>query len=111
MNLYRHLVGLLARLTAHSHGTYLLTTWSRVLLEKVIGSQLIEKLTAFYGLRKLLYCIHKCQTYNPVLSQINPIHVPHIPLPEIKVKVEVTFNPEQATDLPTGRRCITLLFL
>ena len=28
---------------------YLLTPWSRVRLEKLIGSQLVKKLPAFYG--------------------------------------------------------------
>jgi len=28
--------------------TYLLTPWSRVLLEKLTGSQLVKKFTAFY---------------------------------------------------------------
>jgi hypothetical protein len=29
--------------------TYLLTSWSRVLLEKLTGSQLVKKFSAFYG--------------------------------------------------------------
>jgi hypothetical protein len=29
--------------------TYLLTPWSRVLLEKLTGSQLVKKFPAFYG--------------------------------------------------------------
>ena len=34
--------------------TYLLTQLSRVLLEKLIGSQLVKKFPAFYGTRKLI---------------------------------------------------------
>ena len=31
------------------HSTYLLTPWSRVLFEKLTGSQLVKKFSAFYG--------------------------------------------------------------
>jgi len=34
--------------------TYLLTPWSRVLLEKLTGSQLVKKFPAFYGTRKFI---------------------------------------------------------
>jgi hypothetical protein len=34
--------------------TYLLTPWSRVLLEKLTGSQLVKKFPAFYGTRRLI---------------------------------------------------------
>jgi len=32
--------------------TYLLTPWSRVLLEKLTGLQLVKKFSAFYGTRR-----------------------------------------------------------
>jgi len=31
---------------------YLLTPWSRILLEKLTGSQLVKKFSAFYGSRR-----------------------------------------------------------
>ena len=34
--------------------TYLFTPWSRVLLEKLTGSQLIKKFPIFYGIRRLM---------------------------------------------------------
>jgi hypothetical protein len=34
--------------------TYLLTPWSRVLLEKLTGLQLVKKLPAFYGTRRFI---------------------------------------------------------
>ena len=34
--------------------TYLLTPWSRVLLEKLIGLQLVKKFPAFYGNRRFI---------------------------------------------------------
>ena len=34
--------------------TYLLTPWSKVLLEKLTGSQLVKKLPTFYGTRRFI---------------------------------------------------------
>ena len=34
--------------------TYLLTSWTRVLLEKLNGSQLVTKFTTFYGTRRFI---------------------------------------------------------
>ena len=34
--------------------TYLLTPWSRILLEKLIGVQLVKKFLAFYGTRRFI---------------------------------------------------------
>jgi len=34
--------------------TYLLIPWSRVLLEKLIGSQIVKKLPTFYGNRSFI---------------------------------------------------------
>ena len=36
---------------------YLLTRWSRVLLEKLIGSQVVEKFSAFYGTRRFITAV------------------------------------------------------
>ena len=36
------------------YNTYLLTSWSRVLLEKLTGSQLVKKFPAFYGNRRFI---------------------------------------------------------
>jgi hypothetical protein len=45
-------------LTLHNcitiHGTYLLTPWSRVLLEKLTGLQVVKKFPAFYGTRRFI---------------------------------------------------------
>jgi hypothetical protein len=38
---------------------YLLSPWSRALLEKLTGSQLVKKLLAFYGNRKLIAAFKK----------------------------------------------------
>jgi len=38
----------------YNYITYLLTPWSRVLLEKLTGLQLVKKFPAFYGTRKFI---------------------------------------------------------
>ena len=40
----------------HTH-THTLTPWSRVLLEKLTGSQLVKKFPAFYGTRKFITAV------------------------------------------------------
>jgi hypothetical protein len=40
--------------TTTAANTYLLTPWSRVLLEKLTGLQLVKKFPAFYGIRKFI---------------------------------------------------------
>jgi len=39
---------------SHAKHTYLLTPWSRVLLEKLTGLQLVKKFPAFYGTRRFI---------------------------------------------------------
>jgi hypothetical protein len=34
--------------------TYILTPWSRVLIEKLTGLQLVKKFSAYYGTRKFM---------------------------------------------------------
>jgi hypothetical protein len=34
--------------------SYLITPWSRVLLEKIIGFQLVKKFSTFYGIRRFI---------------------------------------------------------
>ena len=53
---------------------YLLTPWSRVLLEKPTGFQLVKKFPAFYGTPKVHYRCHKCSPPVPILSQLDPVH-------------------------------------
>jgi hypothetical protein len=55
--------------------TYLLTTWSRVLLEKLTGLQLVKKFPAFYGTRKFLTTLTSARHLS--LSWASPIQSSH----------------------------------
>ena len=49
------LIAVLCCLSQHSYLlTYLLTPWSRVLLERLTGFQLVKKFLAFYGTRRFI---------------------------------------------------------
>jgi len=49
------------------------TPWSRVLLEKLNGSQLVNKFPTFYGTRRLITKFTSAR-HLPILREINPIH-------------------------------------
>ena len=55
---------------------YLLIPWSRVLLEKLTGCQLVKKFTAFYGTRMLIIAFTSARPTVSVLIQIDPVHGP-----------------------------------
>jgi len=56
------------------HYTYLLH--GTVILEKLIGFQLVKKFPAFYAKAKVHYRIHKFPPPVPILSQLKPVHNP-----------------------------------
>jgi len=56
--------------------TYLLTTWSRVLLEKLTGFQIFKKLPAFYGTRRFITALtsarHLSLSWTRSIQSITP---------------------------------------
>jgi hypothetical protein len=61
--------------------TYLLTPWSRVLLDKLTGSQQVTKFPAFYGTRRFITTFTSTRLL--ALSWVSSIpSMPHIPLPK-----------------------------
>jgi hypothetical protein len=56
--------------------TYLLTPWSRVLLEKLTGLQLVKKFPAFYGTRRFITAFTSIRQPVSILSKFNLVHNP-----------------------------------
>ena len=73
--------------------TYLLTPWCRVLLEKLIGLQLVKKFPAFLWNPKVHYPTHKRPPPVSVLGQPNPVHITTSHLLEIHLNIIHTSTP------------------
>jgi hypothetical protein len=55
--------------------TYLVTPWSRILLEKLTGLQLVNKFPAFYETRKFITAFTSA-LHLSILSQLDQTHTP-----------------------------------
>ena len=56
--------------------TYLLTAWSRVLLDTLTVPQLVKKFPAFYETRRFITAFTSAPPPVPILSQLDPVHTP-----------------------------------
>ena len=65
--------------------TSLLTPWSRVLLEKLTGFQLVKKFPAFYGTWRFITTFTSARHLS--LSWASPVHTPTSNLPEIHLNI------------------------
>jgi hypothetical protein len=62
--------------------TYLLTPWSRVLLEKLTGSQIVKKFPAFYMEPEGSLQQSQVPAICPYSDPARSVPGPHIPIPE-----------------------------
>ena len=73
--------------------TYLLTPWSRVLLEKLTGFAANQEIPRILWTPKVHYSIHKCPPPVPILSQLDPVQAPTSHFLKIRLNIILPSTP------------------
>jgi hypothetical protein len=73
--------------------TYSLSPWCKILFEKLIVTQLVKKNTAFLWNRKVHNSAHKSPPLDPIVSQLNPVHLIDPYLPKVQLNVILPPSP------------------
>ena len=82
---------------------YLLTPWSRVLLEELTGFAANQEIPRILWNPKVHYYTHKCPPPAPILSQLNPVHTPTSYFLKIRLNIILPSTPGSSKWSPPYR--------